>query len=333
MLLSKIGFQNKKQKATLSFSVYEWLYFSQLLQKGYSFDISLQLMDKENHELLKTLEEGKRIQEIIVHSTKGRFQAFVSFFMKLTGIAEALRCSVSMYDFERQLRSKIIKQTAYPMFILIFSFFTVYIFSTYVVPQLLQNFEANDSFLIVMIDILRSISMVVITGIVIVVIVFILCKLSKRLFCKIGSLCIQHISVCKEFMSFYLANYLIVLDECGLSTQQMFLFLQNVKQQPLFYQIINDIHLLLQNGKDLSTVINEHRVLSKNFKMHYVLGSTTNTFCKSLKTYQELQEKKWNTQLKKLGISIQIISYSLVGVLVLCIYQIMMIPLQLLERM
>ena len=51
------------------------------------------------------------------------------------------------------------------------------------------------------------------------------------------------------------------------------------------------------------------------------------------KQYQKQQEATWEQLLKRIGIGIQISTYLFVGIMVILVYQIMLVPLQMMESM
>ena len=52
-----------------------------------------------------------------------------------------------------------------------------------------------------------------------------------------------------------------------------------------------------------------------------------------LQTGLQQQERTWERLLKRTAVTVQCIAYSFVGVVVLLVYQIMLIPLTMLEQM
>ena len=333
MLLIKVGLIKNPHKVILSFNLTQWMYFSQLISKGYSLRHTLQLLNKDDKHILIAIEKGESIEKITKDSCKGRLGIFVSFFLNTTSIANALQCAIAMYQFERDIRKKFTKQTAYPLFILIVSFFSVIMFSNVIIPQLIQNFEIEGNTIFVVVSFINYVSLGLLILFLLFVLIIVMCKFSKKLMYYIGLFSIRYIRIVREWMSYYLSNYLVELDRHGMSTKHAFQFLQDVKNQPLLFIVVKKIYYDLQNGVEMMDSIQHNPMISKNFKLHYTLGSSTNTFRDSLITYRDLQEKQWVNQIRKISVLVQLISYSFVGILVICVYQIMLVPLQMLERM
>lgn len=289
-------------------------------------------MNVESKATIKCLNEGQRIEEIVLHGNEGRFFELLHFFMELTSLHEAIQSAISMRNFEQQIKGRLIKQTAYPLFIFVFSFMTIYLFSNYIIPQLLNNFEASDTFLFGVVNSIKNFATVLVIFLITCLFILMLFKFFYKLKVLFCEKTIFIFPLIKSIISYYLSSYLIELQSKGLSTRQAFKFLIGMNKKSLLNYVVVGINERLREGIDLSICINENEFLSKAFKLHYVIGSSTNNYEKSLDDFRSYQEKRWFQLIKKISATIQIMSYSLVGVLIICVYQIMLIPLQMLEN-
>ncbi len=311
----------------------EWMYFASLLRQGYPLKQALQLLEKDSFQVFQMLDDGIRIEQLVIDACRGRMKVFVTFFLEMTSLANAIACASSMYMFEQKLKQEMIKKSIYPFFILLVSFFTVYIFSGYVIPQLVQHFEIEQNYMFQLVGVIQQLANLMVIGIVCLFLLFGLCQISSKVMRVVGAFGLTHSPLVKEWMSFYLAHYLIELDQHGLSTRQAFLFLQDMRKQPLFHSVSQSIYNGLNAGADLFVVLQENSRISKRFKLHFTIGSSTGAFREMMISYRDEQQRRWEMQIKKFNMVLQIISYSFVGVMVICVYQVMLLPLQLLERM
>ncbi|TDW20358.1 type II secretory pathway component PulF [Breznakia blatticola] len=334
---TKFAWLNKEIKfnkqVRLHMRMDEWSYFASLLQQGYPLQQALQLMEKDHFEICKAIDDGLRIEQLVIDSSKGRMKVFLEFFLKMTSLTNAISCACSMEMFEKKLKQEMLKKSVYPLFVLLISFFTVYVFSGFVIPQLVQHFEFEQNVMFELVEIIQHIVNVMVLCLLFVMILLILCQLSKRILRHVGMFAIAHSKTVKEWMSFYLAHYLIELDAHGLSTRQAFLFLQDIRKQPLFHSVSKSIYDGLNAGEELFVVLQRNPWISKRFKLHFTIGSSTGAFREMMISYRDEQQKRWQMQIRKFTMLLQMISYSFVGVMVICVYQVMLLPLQLLERM
>ena len=62
------------------------------------------------------------------------------------------------------------------------------------------------------------------------------------------------------------------------------------------------------------------------------IGIITSSISELLEIFMQQQELIWKKKVKKIGIFIQLLSYSFVAILVLVVYQLMLLPLSMLEQ-
>ena len=126
------------------FNTKKWLLFASLLENGYSIEHTLTLMNVKNTEINRYLQEGKQIQDLLIQGQKGAFYDHLSFFIQFMSISNAIHCSFQMHRFEKDGLQAIKKKCSYPIFVLCISFVSIYLFSKFVIPQILMNFENTN---------------------------------------------------------------------------------------------------------------------------------------------------------------------------------------------
>ena len=67
--------------------------------------------------------------------------------------------------------------------------------------------------------------------------------------------------------------------------------------------------------------------------MYFGIGYRNGNLNDSLLSFQRSCEIKWDKWISIISTIVSIVSYSFVGVLLICVYQIMLIPLDLLNQM
>lgn len=328
----KNGFQKKKHQVILNFDLVEYSFLSILLENGHTFEQSIKLIGKNSQNILDEIKNGYQLEEIILSTKKRRFKNLLTFFIKIYSVSEAIKYSISMIDFERKIRNKMIKESTYPIFILLFSSAIIYIFSNLIVPQLTSSFEIKDSITINVLYYVNSLCFAVIVVMLSLLMFSIFMKISYRFKIYFLKKFLHRFTFIKNIISFSLSGYLIKLHQSGLSTKQAFIFLDDLKSNTMFSYVCFVIRKELESGKELELLVNNSKYFSKQFKLNFSIGTNSNDFEKSLTSYIKLQEEKWINTIKKLSVLIQLTAYSFVGLLVICVYQIMLLPLQMLER-
>lgn len=308
--------------------------FASLMERGYTLAQVMELLNQDYAVLLKRLEHNESLQTIILHNTKGKFHNYLSFFINLHTLHDAIYSSIHMVAFEKQLKHELYKKTIYPLFIFVVSFFTIYLFSNYVIPQLLSSFDNTQNQLLY--DVLAFIK----NGSILLMMLFLILLVSLFAVNKVDILAnlfylyiVPHSNLYKDFISYYLCGYLKTLHERGLSSRQSIQFLCELKGNRYLVWTINKMNRSLTSGEDMLVVMQTSKYLSKRFKTNFMIASHNGEFEKTLASYMTLQKERWFYLIKKISILVQCISYIFIGILVICVYQIMLIPLQMIEGM
>lgn len=285
--------------------------------------------------LQRYLEEGMDIKDILLQNHKGNFYRHLRFFLSLSSIAEAIDCALHMDAFEKNIRKKLIQQTSYPILLFIFSFATLYVFSGYVIPQLMQSFdmEHEHPFLVQGVQALR-ILIYVLGGAVCI------CLLLMLLWKKYPSYALFHLPyICKltslpsQICSYTLSGYLHVLMHRGISTKDAFVFLNQLPSNTLIHRCVRALQQGLMEGEDILTLLQKQPLIHSSFVQCWRIGMHAQNMEKALSDAMQRQEEMWLRLIKRLSITIQAVAYSFVALMVLLVYQIMLVPLQLLETM
>lgn len=320
----------------LKFKDHEWMQLASLLERGYTFTEVLSLLDVkyERSVLLERMKENVSLQDIILEETRGKFHNYLSFFIRLNSLYEAIYSSLHMVEFEKQLKRELVKKTAYPLFIFIVSFFIIYLFSNFVIPQLLSSFDNHENQMLYgVLSIIKNGSIFICMIFILLMFSFILIQKNRFLSDLFYAKAIPNLNIGKDFISYFLSGYLKTLHERGLSSKQSFQFLNALEGNRYLVKTIRLLNQQLTLGMDMTLAIQSSKYLSKQFKMNYLIAAHNGEFEKTLESFMVLQREKWFLMIKKISICVQCISYAFIGVLVICVYQIMLIPLQMLETM
>lgn len=313
----------------------EWTFLAELLKNGYPFLDALSFLGVESKLLQKQLEDGVDITTLVWKQQKGRFFQHLQFFIRISDLANAITCSMNLLHFETGLRKTLMKKTAYPLFILLFAYGMLIFFSSYIIPQMLYSFALDDTLfnlraLMKGIQVLCNVIALlgIISGIG-------ACYLKqhkhlRRLFLlKILPYC----QVLRDYNAYIFAGYLCELESQGVSTRTAMSYLKEIRQESVFAHFIQDVIYQLENGIALLDIFETSPLLNEGFRLAFRIGSSTDNLEIRLPAFMKQQEHMWEHKIKKIGIIIQCIAYSLVGIVVFVVYQIMLIPLSMLENM
>ena len=310
----------------------EWKHLSNLMEKGYPLVTCLELLGKDTAEVTARLEKGEVFQDILLSNQQGSFYDHLRFFLSLTSLSMAVKASMQMYEFFETWKKKCKKQCSYPIFIFIFSYFTMIFFIIFIIPQLLQSFGTESmSILFQFLFLFVKVYCVVIAFLIItIILVFMNTKYFRQ---EKMMLKIYKIRWVQDYIVYILSGYLRELDLQGISTKQAFQFLLQLKEPFLLHHVIQHIDQELLQGKELLEIIHANDIFHQNFCLCFRIGQKTGTLSEALLEFMQLQEQNWLQGLKKINIFVQCIAYSFVAIMVILVYQVMLLPLQMLEMM
>lgn len=312
----------------------KWILLASLLDCGYSIDTCLKIMNIKNIDLKKYIDNGYRIEDVILQGQKGKFYSHLSFFVQFMSLSKAIYCSFQMNEFERNSIKNIYKKCAYPIFIFCISMISIFLFSNYIIPQLIINFENIDrSIFINVVNITKYICIVLIFIFFLVLIIICYAKVSFRFYNFLHKKWLYHIPLFNSYISYFLSGYMKELNNHGLSSLQSFIYLSKLEENRSLSLVVNSINEDLYSGKELNEIIVSNVYLDNDFKMYFGIGYKNGNLNDSLSAYIKSTEIKWERQISTLSLSITVLSYSFVGVLLICVYQIMLIPLDLLNQL
>lgn len=321
--------------STLSISEREYYFLSELLDKGYPLLESLSFIGKDETLVKQALEKGMTIEDILIKGQKGRFYTHLEFFLKVSSLSGAIQSALHMMKFEGDIKKKLLKQCSYPLFLLVFAFVILLFFTNFIIPQMLNSFAVTDDFscLMILLKVLQY--------------AFLFCTLilsAAGIAYAIGSFQPKKrsewiyrnrkwIPLCKDMLSYQLSGYLYELSQKGVSTRMAFQYLMHVKDTSLLHVFMKHIIFALEAGEDLQDQIQASLILNASFKQMYKIGSCNDSLCEMLTMFMKQQEMVWEKLIKRTGLSIQCVAYVFIGCMVLIVYQIMLVPLGMLNTM
>lgn len=314
--------------------LFEWRHLANLLAKGYPLLDALHMIHQEI-DISAYLGQGMDVKDIFLQGHSGRFYTHLSFFMSLSSLSEAIYSALDMEDFEQGIRKKLIKQTSYPLLLFIFAFVTLYIFSSFIIPQMMQSFDMEQESILLTRGVvwLKTITYILFFSLIIICLVGLWCIHHPTTRFSLFDKLLRFTSLPADLCSYTLSGYFIQLQTHGLATNQAIACLLNIRQDTLLYRSVSQIHKRLSNGEELITIFEEHPYINDDLIQCWRIGMYTQNMQDAMMEMMKRQEELWFLVIKKISVGIQAGAYSFVAIMVLLVYQIMLVPLQILETM
>lgn len=321
-----------KQKRILCFKTNQWLLFSSLLDSGYSFVKSLEIMNHKSKTIEELLNEGEDINKIVLQGQKGTFYKYLSFYLRFMSLSDSIKSAFKMIEFEKNCIKKIMDKCKYPIFILFLSFISIFLFSNYIIPQLLNSFDSTESIFISLLYLLKYITTILFLLFLLFIVSLILILLNTKIHKAFYTSIFFKISILKTYLSYYLCGYMRILNEQGLSSLQAFQYLCELNNKSYLSYLVHEINDELNKGIELNQIILTNKYLDNDFKMYFGIGFHNGTLNENLNLYLISAEIKIESLISIISTFIHTVSYSFIGILLICVYQIMLIPLEILEQ-
>lgn len=285
-------------------------------------------------DLTQSLEQGKNVLELLTQGQRGAFPIHLSFFFRITSLADAILSALALEKFQKGVKASLWKQCSYPLVLFIFSFLTLYLFSSFIIPTMMQSFDMAET------NGLLRIGVLVLQGFASVVLLFVLGCMGLFVLAKTKTSIkfsllqfLQRTSLPQAYCSYHLAGYYRELIQHGISTRHAFLFLHELHAATLLGDCTRKIQEELESGIEITLCLQHNEWISKRFLQSWNIGVHTQAMPDALMQFMERQEEEWKEKIRLFSQILQACAYLFVALMVVLVYQIMLIPLQLLETM
>ena len=316
---------------------YQWLMMAQLIERYDSLQTALQLLAKlypsnqRIDELQKGLMEGRELREIL---GKGRFEKKLRFYVQYVSLAKAVRI---LYQFEHQknnLQKKFFSQLAYQLLLFVIAMIILTVFNSYVLPNMISILEISGK---------RSETIVTLFKVVnglknfLLAIVTILCisgfyviRKHRQNYLWIFLHSLKADGMIRIAATYQFSSQLEVLLRTGLALKQALEILRFNSTDSFVSHLAYHFDEELMAGRQLlQSVRNEW--FDVQFYPVCAFALENDDFPQALSDYRQIVEKHLERFLKRLSLAVSAICYSFVIVMIVLAYQVLLLPMELLE--
>lgn len=297
--------------------------FAMLMNQGLPLDTLIHLTFKKDEEIITYLKEGMNLQEIFTLNQKKLYFKYLRILSGKLNLSDALDCVNKIEKSSNTFFETLLKKISYPFFLLIFAFFMILFFSDYGLVQM-KDYISNRM-VFVFIHLLKWGF-----GFAILSMIFYL-FLYYVLFYKYNSKMKCPFQLMKKMISLQFVCMYQALDKSYTSTQEILETLACMDFS-VVGKVSNEILVYLKHGKSLEESFLEIEVFDSDFKKMLVYALTSNQMHVFFDLYMKKCSLDLEKSVKKISTGIQLFSYMSIGILVLIVYQIMMMPLNMLNQ-
>lgn len=311
-------------------------YLNKLLKINTPINTCLDLIKgKDNKDIiddiLNNLKIGKSIDECIIKYLPKNISNYLKPLLKNMSFSSALDLSLSFYEESKTNEKKITNAIAYPLGLLFFGLTGLYLFDVYGIDSiinLLGSFNADMSSFVFSRSVIRIFIYLVYFGFLIISVLLLFFTRKKRivflyvLISKVFPYSLIHTYYSEEFISL-----LLVCRNAGYKTRESLKILNSIKDVPIVSFLAFHLDELLLEGEQIDKAT--HNIYFDDSLSKYIkIGVYSNDFNNVLKSYIELAKSKIERKTKEITLFIQLLTYLLVGIIIIFVYEVLFMPMQ-----
>ncbi len=316
---------------------YQWLLLAQLLRRYDSLQIALDLLKSmypDNRRIItlqKQLNEGRQLKDIL-HD--GRFERNLRFYVDYLDLASSIEIVHKRHQQIDQLKRKTVSRVSYQLLLFVSAMVILSVFSHYVLPNMVTVLEISGqrsediTAMFATIEIVRNTLLIAVSGLCLYL--FYILKKHRQNYLWMFLHRLHHDRLIRTLASYQFAGELHLLLSSAISLTdalQVLRFQRSGSFTSLLAYHFNDS---LISGQPLAESL-KSEYFDEQFTAIALYGLQQDSFLSSLADYRIIVERKLERSLRKLTIIMSALCYGFVIVIIILAYQVLLLPLELLE--
>ncbi len=316
---------------------YHWLMLAKLIERCGSLKDSLQMMKKmypsckRIEQLDECLQKGIDITTFL---TKNSFEKKLAYYCKYTSINKAITV---VYQRDKKIKantSKIVNDLSYQIILLVAALVILSLFMNMVLPTMINSLAMENSStdkLVLTFNIINTLK-----NIFVFTLLFWLSLLSYLYFTnKLTMLWallhrLKLDDVFKIIATYQLVSDLKILLNNGLSLHEALDIIRLNKDNQLSGLLAFHFRNNLEEGVDFEKSL-DNEYFDEQFHSICLWGLKNDDFESALEDYQQIIELKMQSMIKRVSKIFQLICYLFVSIVIILAYEVLMIPLDMLN--
>lgn len=332
----KPAFLQKKKRHKTVINEIDYEGILQLTQSGFTLQETLTLLENEKNkdcfrEILSKLEDGIPINNFFATYIPKKYRLYFRNLIIITSFKDAIALSYNIVHENEQTRKVQYKSMIYPILLFISTLFGLLAFNELCFPPLLtllESFQFDSHSYHYLHIIIRIIVGIIVLLLLIFMIIFHyykshLIKLYKRF---------RRIPFVSQFVSIDFIQFFLECTKLGISTRDTLSILKKIDNKPLVVYLASTIETQLLAGENFIQAF-KNSELDEMLNRFITIAYYSTNMDEMLITYLSFTKERILKTIKKLTYFIQIFSYSLIGVMLIFIYQILLLPMDLLTKL
>ncbi|MFI3283742.1 MAG: hypothetical protein R3Y57_01530 [Erysipelotrichaceae bacterium] len=310
------------------------------INSGFSLQDSLKmLIDKRNQPMIKNIiarqEQGVSIEESINPYITNKIRNYLVNFCKLLSFSKAIEVSVNLHYHQKKMKNQLLQPLIYPLWLLVASIVALLYFYFVGIDQMAQlvySLYEDQNTLMMMKNILGS--MILVLAIASTIFIFCLCAIRHK-----QNKVLLYIVLSKYFPipilnKWFTYHYILYYKHCvsaGLKSKETLDLLSTFDDVMVVF-LSYHTRILLEQGEEFEVALS-NCYLDEKLRRFIHLATVSHQLETMLGTYLQQLETYFMVFFKRLAKLFQVFSYGLIGSIMIISYQILLLPIQMIERL
>jgi len=256
----------------------------------------------------------------------------VKYAMSFLPLNEALRCYLKIKSFKEEFKKDLIKVLFYPVVQLCLAFLLSLVAQYWVLPllqDLIADMDLIDGSVIFFISLIKIVYITLLVTLFLSIIIFLIIKKAEKsaIYILLNQ---RYTKTIKDVVIYQFINYYLIFYQATDAIDTVINGLRKLPDSEYINMYADKIHFSLLNGDSLA---NAFEILDIKLKYLLDIGADTGKTAELLSTYTQSLSVLFEYKVKKIGRNFQVFSYFYILILVILIYQMMLMPLAMIERM
>lgn len=311
------------------------------MNNGFSFQDALAIAaTKKNQAVIKVIQkelaDGEKAETVLITYLPAQCVGYFRGFIQYMPLKDSMNAVLQILSSERIQKEELLKGMGNPTLLFFGVNAGVLIFNTYVMPvmiDMMSSFQYQDSSTTVMLRGMTMVSSCIWVLMPIVLTALIVCLQPKKIIhtyryiskCFPDGMMVKYAS--SDFCRFYL--------ECvkrKIATKESLYIMKHMEGKPLVREIAENLDHSLEEGMEIQTAIAHSTAETALVRIFRIAVYASN--CEDMMTgYLEMVRQRTIHEIHLYSRILQCISYSSVGLVILLVYQVLLMPIQMMQTL
>ena len=331
-------FPKRRSKKKLSKETMQGI--ASLMNSGFSLQQTLTILDDPASrpvfdEIRARLESGEAISDFLCEYTPAAYARYLSGFLMYMPFHNALALSLSIVDTDDRNQNELLKGLLYPVLMMVGMLGASALFSLTILPamiSLLEGFQLEDPSYGILKTAIPAAALTILILLAAAAVIFMISIRQKHI---VSSYCFL-LRFLKDSLPVQIAsrNFTRFFLECvrqKLSTIQCMDILMHLPGRPVVSYIARMLDQEMRKGSSLEDAV--HTDLLESSLSRFMKTAIYSSDCeKMLEGYLEMTKARTETQIRRFSRTVQFVSYLLIGVMIVLMYRLLLMPMNMMQR-